>query len=304
MYSYGWRDYMPDIARWNGIDQLAEAYTSTSTYAYVANNPVLMTDPDGRWMDDTGHITDTTGQTFGFLGSSYKPQGATNYLGIKYGDGGGGSGGNPFNLISTALGLGEGTWYNTGSGFEDGSGVSLGYDGSYQSLNNNYAEGGIGEPINYVPEVIVTGKKGSGFGKGSYNSFMMDLGVNNARLNWNLSQSRSLLYSAIENTKVGRSVSAAENFMFLELPASLAGGELLSAGWRAAGMSKIVCGPLGRITNGLIKICFTEGTLVAVEKGSKKIEDIKVGDLVWSYNEKTGKNELKKVVELSRNTSS
>ncbi|MDR3024634.1 MAG: hypothetical protein LBV25_11525 [Chryseobacterium sp.] len=90
MYSYGWREYMPDIARWNGIDQLAESYLSTSPYAYVANNPILMTDPDGRWMDDSGHITDTTGQTFGFLGSSYKPQGAINYLGVKYGDGGGG----------------------------------------------------------------------------------------------------------------------------------------------------------------------------------------------------------------------
>jgi hypothetical protein len=41
---------MPDLGRWNGIDQLAEAYTSTSPFAYVANNPVLMTDPDGRWM--------------------------------------------------------------------------------------------------------------------------------------------------------------------------------------------------------------------------------------------------------------
>jgi hypothetical protein len=64
---------MPDIARWNGIDQLAESYLSTSPYAYVANNPVLMTDPDGRWMDDSGHITDTTGQTFGLHGSSYRP---------------------------------------------------------------------------------------------------------------------------------------------------------------------------------------------------------------------------------------
>ncbi|MCW1962904.1 RHS repeat-associated core domain-containing protein [Chryseobacterium viscerum] len=73
MYSYGWREYMPDLGRWNGIDQLAESYLSTSPYAYVANNPVLMTDPDGRWMDDTGHITDTTGQAFGFHGSSYRP---------------------------------------------------------------------------------------------------------------------------------------------------------------------------------------------------------------------------------------
>ncbi|WP_278378637.1 Hint domain-containing protein [Chryseobacterium arthrosphaerae] len=92
--------------------------------------------------------------------------------------------------------------------------------------------------------------------------------------------------------------------MFLELPASLAGGELLAAGWRAAGIGKLICGPAGRLTGGLIKICFTEGTLVAIEKGSKKIEDIQEGDLVWSYNEETGKKELKKVVELSRNTSS
>jgi hypothetical protein len=73
LFDYGWRNYMPDVGRWNGTDQLAEAYTSISPFAYVANNPVLMTDPDGRWMDDTGHITDTTGQTFGFHGSSYRP---------------------------------------------------------------------------------------------------------------------------------------------------------------------------------------------------------------------------------------
>ncbi|KUJ54764.1 hypothetical protein [Chryseobacterium aquaticum] len=60
---------MPDIARWNGIYQLAESYLSTSTYAYVANNPVLRFDVDGRWFDDNGHIIDTSGQTYGFLGS-------------------------------------------------------------------------------------------------------------------------------------------------------------------------------------------------------------------------------------------
>jgi RHS repeat-associated protein len=115
MYSYGWRDYMPDIARWNGIDQLAEAYSSTSTYAYVANNPVLMTDPDGRWMDDSGHITDTTGQTFGFLGSSYKPQGATNYLGVKYGDGGGNGSYTPFGRTQAYADLMT-AFYNGGTG--------------------------------------------------------------------------------------------------------------------------------------------------------------------------------------------
>ncbi|MCW1962901.1 RHS repeat-associated core domain-containing protein [Chryseobacterium viscerum] len=243
MYSYGWREYMPDLGRWNGIDQLAESYLSTSPYAYVANNPVLMTDPDGRWMDDTGHITDTTGQAFGFLGSSYKPQGATNYLGVKYGDGGGDAAA----LLARAGSLG-GTWSNTGFGFLDSNGTLLGYDGSYKSLNVNFDEAGIGEAINYLEEVFVTGKKGGGFGEGSYNSYMMDLGINNARLDWNLSQSRSLLYDAVENTKVGKSVSAAENFMFLELPAQFAGGALFSAGWRAVGAGRYIGNALSKIT--------------------------------------------------------
>ena len=39
---------MPEIGRWNGIDQLAESYLSASPYAYVLNNPISLFDPDGR----------------------------------------------------------------------------------------------------------------------------------------------------------------------------------------------------------------------------------------------------------------
>lgn len=48
MYDYGWRQYMPDIGRWYGMDQLSEMYHSLSPYNYVANNPVNFVDPDGR----------------------------------------------------------------------------------------------------------------------------------------------------------------------------------------------------------------------------------------------------------------
>jgi len=89
LYDYGWRQYMPDIGRWNGIDQLAEAYLSTSTYAYVANNPVLRFDVDGRWFNEDGTI-DTSGHTPGFVsGHQY----LNSFLGANNSYSGGGSGG-------------------------------------------------------------------------------------------------------------------------------------------------------------------------------------------------------------------
>lgn len=71
MYSYGWREYMPDLGRWNGIDQLAETYHSISPYTYVANNPVSNTDPDGRWIYEDGSIGETPA-TWDFTNSNIK----------------------------------------------------------------------------------------------------------------------------------------------------------------------------------------------------------------------------------------
>ncbi|WP_263602881.1 RHS repeat-associated core domain-containing protein [Chryseobacterium sp. PET-29] len=102
MYSYGWRDYMPDLGRWNGIDQLAESYHSTSTYAYVANNPISNTDPDGRWIYEDGSIGQAP-STWSMLGPKYKP-----YLSYSTSD---------------------------GMGYNSGAGVS----GSYSFTGNNAA---------------------------------------------------------------------------------------------------------------------------------------------------------------------
>ncbi|WFR56235.1 polymorphic toxin-type HINT domain-containing protein [Anaerocolumna sp. AGMB13025] len=51
---------------------------------------------------------------------------------------------------------------------------------------------------------------------------------------------------------------------------------------------------------GYVNTCFVEGTLILTEGMSKKIEDIKVGDLVWSESIETGKSGFKKVIELFR----
>ncbi|MDH6252594.1 hypothetical protein M2347_002321 [Chryseobacterium sp. H1D6B] len=76
---------MPELERWNGIDQLAEKYLSMSSYAYVANNPVSLVDPDGRWMDEAGNI-DTSGSTPRFTSGKAM---LSQFLGQRPGEGGG-----------------------------------------------------------------------------------------------------------------------------------------------------------------------------------------------------------------------
>ena len=49
-YYYGARYYDPVISRWLSVDPLAEKYPGFSPYNYTANNPVMLVDPDGKWL--------------------------------------------------------------------------------------------------------------------------------------------------------------------------------------------------------------------------------------------------------------
>jgi len=46
-YDYGARMYDPAVGRWNGVDLLAEDYSSWSPFNYVLGNPLKLIDPDG-----------------------------------------------------------------------------------------------------------------------------------------------------------------------------------------------------------------------------------------------------------------
>jgi len=52
------------------------------------------------------------------------------------------------------------------------------------------------------------------------------------------------------------------------------------------------------------KLCFIAGTKIASKDGLIVIEDIQIGDEVWTFNELTGEVEIQKVVSLFQNTSS
>ncbi len=49
LYDYHWRQYDPQLGRWHSPDP-ADQFHGLSGYAYCANNPVMLTDPDGRWI--------------------------------------------------------------------------------------------------------------------------------------------------------------------------------------------------------------------------------------------------------------
>jgi hypothetical protein len=48
--------------------------------------------------------------------------------------------------------------------------------------------------------------------------------------------------------------------------------------------------------------CFPAGTPIAAEGGTKRIEDIRVGDRIWATNPATGTTQLRRVTHLFRNT--
>lgn len=120
LYDYGWRQYMPDIGRWNGIDQLAENYHTTSPYSYVMNNPINMFDPDGRLSQaQIDYIWNNSGQ--GYTTWTFNSDGSPRIKSYSYMDSS-----MVQSLISSIYAAAGGSGGGSGGGFGSASGGSFG----------------------------------------------------------------------------------------------------------------------------------------------------------------------------------
>ncbi|WP_460064944.1 polymorphic toxin type 27 domain-containing protein [Streptomyces sp. YKOK-I1] len=87
------------------------------------------------------------------------------------------------------------------------------------------------------------------------------------------------------------------------LDAALRTGIAIDAAWKALRTAGLTEAAIEGITAKLLLTkCFPAGTKVATENGPKSIEDIKVGDRVWSQDQVTGKKSLQPVLRLFHRT--
>jgi RHS repeat-associated protein len=144
-YHFGWRDYNPELARWNVVDP-ARQYASP--YVYGGNNPIIGYDEDGRWFLIDDLIASAIGFTISYVSTGL----TTDNWGkeaIVNGLVGAGAAWVGWNTGGATLAMGKNLSFGATVGYGTTSGAFSGltygglkytadaaYDGSTYSLNN------------------------------------------------------------------------------------------------------------------------------------------------------------------------
>jgi RHS repeat-associated protein len=295
------RFYSPQQGRFTQVDPIGMSASSLSSpqtlnlYSYCGNDPINHSDPDGLFF----------GKLFGWIGKAFKflfkvaaialfvaamvlLPGMIATGGFWLASGAWFGWGSWAAVMGVAGVAGLAGWHNGKLGALAGAFLNrLGKSGNFRTPNTFPNATGVGGVSNFVQDdegfscksngscsfKIATSEEGPvGVGQpGFWESLIPIWGSGRA---------------AIDDFQNGRwgwgtlNAALAISDIFLVKSLITAGGKLLVRG----------------AAKGTLKACFAAGTKIATAKGEKSIETISTGDLVWAYDEQTGKIALRKVV--------
>jgi RHS repeat-associated protein len=277
-YDFGFRNYDPQIGRFVQIDPLTDDYPILSTYLFANADPINEIDVDGLF----GGIgtTAATAQELATVYVVFKKVAATtagataritvNATGMAI-KGAVAASSAVNNSVDTKPAGGGGFW----------SGFKSGFVGVFK---------GIGQAVSHPIETLKS-----------------QFTIENLR-DKALNLSTGGMYGAVK-----QSVEAVDKVITKgstgagEVLGEIAADVVVTLATEGAGKAAGALGKAARETKLLgkakpkVKIpcgCFIAGTLILTERGLVQIQDIRVGDKVWAYNDTTGTYDLKRVKQL------
>jgi len=280
---FGARYYDSDLSIWLSVDPLASKYPSLSPYVYAANNPIKYIDPNGMYIDEWNVNMSTGEKTW----VSNKGGDKTQHINLVTNGG--------TNITSLSMDGNKEVVNNLSNSVKQSGGWSLVGFGAYAGAGATAAAFGARGSIGTFEMFSEKGKEFTftdvgtniGYNAGVGAGLMFILGPSDMKGSdlggWSASISGgAYFFEGSFQTSATRGGIPTFNYLTFSvgLAASMPGGGISTSFTTvtSADKEKTYYGPRPTM------FCFAEGTKVYTVGGFKEIQNISVGDSVYSYD--------------------
>jgi RHS repeat-associated protein len=268
-YTTEFRQYDPRLGRWLSLDPLMSMFPWQSPYCAFDNNPVYYTDPLG-------------------LAAEGGPGDGDKKAPSKYDSG------------TTKGGEFCSTCPKNPPGGQPADNTKV--DNQFKNYPKLDIESQKKEKERYQQQLVKQAEKNTPTMKPTPSSEQMEMGKQIGKDYEKVFEFAIPGLEIIHNMQDGEEISASDIFIegigafpFGKL-VSKGGKLLLKVGDKTTDVTKSIIRT--KSDNALNALCFVEGTKICTKDGLKNIEEIKVGDYVWSFSDSLNKKSLKMVYNI------